>query len=332
MNRNFVAGLFGGLIGSAMLLIVLSVAGIVGAGGADISHGNARPDVVGAATPLTSTFTYRGQLKNNGNPVNGSCSMAFRLYDDPSASINLIGSPITTTVPVTNGLFAVGLNFGNAFNGEGRWLDINVDCGSGSMQLTPRQALTAVPYAIYGLSTGALQGYPVTTTAPISGQVLKWNNSAWTPSVDAGGSGALRIIDSLGNDVGLYNMPGDVFAANATVVRYIPSLDKWFIFTVTKNGFQSSESMFYYESTDCTGQPYGGSDYYPDSFFIQGHATTNEYVYYAAGPQIVITPQSIGNELVCYGPPPPGNLSSSPVATFPNSDLGFFTPPFRLTR
>jgi hypothetical protein len=34
--------------------------------------------------PLTSTFTYQGQLKNGGNAMNGSCQMAFRLYNDPS--------------------------------------------------------------------------------------------------------------------------------------------------------------------------------------------------------------------------------------------------------
>ncbi|HEY4721015.1 MAG TPA: tail fiber domain-containing protein, partial [Anaerolineae bacterium] len=95
-------------------------------------------------------FTYQGQLKNNGSPVtNPACQMAFRLYDDPASSTNLIGNPITTTVPVANGLFTVGLNFGSSvFTGDGRWLDIQVNCGGGFVTLTPRQALMAVPYAL----------------------------------------------------------------------------------------------------------------------------------------------------------------------------------------
>ena len=148
MKRNFIFGLFGGLIGSALLLMLLSAAGVVGARAIQSQPDAARVQDVSAATPLTSTFTYQGQLKNGGNAVNGSCQMAFRLYDDPTASTNLIGSPITTTVPVTNGLFTVGLNFGSSvFNGDGRWLDIQVNCGSGFVALTPRQALTPAPYA-----------------------------------------------------------------------------------------------------------------------------------------------------------------------------------------
>ncbi len=190
MKPNFVVSLFGSFIGFGMLLILLSAAGIVGARSSEVAQSDvSRANEVSAATPLTSTFTYQGQLKNGGSAVNGSCQMAFRLYDNPSASTNLIGSPITTTVPVTNGLFTVGLNFGNtAFDGNGRWLDINVDCGGGVIPLTPRQAVTAAPYAFYALSTGALQSYPVTTTAPSTGQVLKWNGSAWAPGVDAGGT------------------------------------------------------------------------------------------------------------------------------------------------
>ena len=148
MKRNFVVGLFGGLIGSAMLLMLLSATGVVGARGQERSSLLAPDPSVLASTPLTSTFTYQGQLKQGNAAVNGLCQMAFRLYDDPTADTNLIGNPFTTTVPVTNGLFAVGLNFGgSAFNSEGRWLDIRVNCGGGFVTLTPRQALTPAPYA-----------------------------------------------------------------------------------------------------------------------------------------------------------------------------------------
>ncbi len=159
MKRNFVVGMFGGLIGSVMLLIVLSATGIVGARSSEVARSVvARANDVSAATPLTSTFTYQGQLKNSGSAVNGLCQMAFRLYDNPSASTNLIGSPITTTVPVTNGLFTVGLNFGsNAFNSNGRWLDIQVNC-TGTFVPLSRQALTPAPNALYASNADLLDG------------------------------------------------------------------------------------------------------------------------------------------------------------------------------
>ncbi len=103
--------------------------------------------------PLGAAFTYQGSLKNNGNPVHGACDMAFRLYDDPGAG-NSVGSPITTTVTVTNGLFTVALDFGNVFTGDALWLDMQVRCPAGAgaySPLTPRQALTAAPYASYAL-------------------------------------------------------------------------------------------------------------------------------------------------------------------------------------
>jgi hypothetical protein len=97
--------------------------GIVGARGADSRSDAARTNEVAASVPLISTFTYQGQLKNGSSAVNGSCLMVFRLYADPSAGVLIGTSPITSTVPVTNGLFTVGLNFGsNPFDGKGRWL------------------------------------------------------------------------------------------------------------------------------------------------------------------------------------------------------------------
>ncbi len=180
MKRNFVVGLFGSLVGFGMLFILLSAAGIVGAREADVPRHQARPGAVSAATPLTSTFTYQGQLKNSGNAVNGSCNMAFRLYDDPGGG-NLIGSPITATVPINNGLFTVGLNFGNsAVTGIARWLDIRVRCpaGSGSYTpLTPRQALTPAPVALTFGAPGSVSGYLVAGASGPYYPTIGFNNS-----------------------------------------------------------------------------------------------------------------------------------------------------------
>ncbi|HZY45104.1 MAG TPA: hypothetical protein VFF70_10180, partial [Anaerolineae bacterium] len=95
MKRNFVVSLFGSYIGFGMVFILLSAAGIVGARSSEVTRANVMHVNAVAATPLTSTFTYQGQIKNSGTVVNGACQMAFRLYDAPAGS-GLIGSPITT--------------------------------------------------------------------------------------------------------------------------------------------------------------------------------------------------------------------------------------------
>jgi hypothetical protein len=149
MKRRFsikwLAGLSGGVLALGVLLV--SAASATGQG-QPIAH---RSSTQVATSPVSTTFTYQGQLRQGGTAVSGSCDMAFWLYDDPGGG-NLIGSPITTTVPINSGLFTVGLNFGNsAFMGSARWLDIRVRCpaGSGSYTtLAPRQAVTAAPYAL----------------------------------------------------------------------------------------------------------------------------------------------------------------------------------------
>jgi hypothetical protein len=107
------------------------------------------------AAALGSAFTYQGQLKSAGEPVTADCEMAFRLHDDAVAG-SQVGSAVTHTVPITDGLFTVSLDLGSsAFNGDARWLGIRVNCpGDSGYADLGRQALTAVPYALYAARSG----------------------------------------------------------------------------------------------------------------------------------------------------------------------------------
>jgi hypothetical protein len=111
------------------------------------------------AAPGTA-FTYQGQLRQAGSPISGNCDFQFSLWDaagsgSPPAGGNPIGSTQTKTgVGVSNGYFTIpDLDFGaDAFLGEARWLQIAVRCPAGSgeyVTLSPRQPLTAVPYALF---------------------------------------------------------------------------------------------------------------------------------------------------------------------------------------
>ncbi len=137
--------------------------------------------------PVGSQFTYQGQLKKDGRPFSATCTMAFRLYDDATAG-NLRGA-ITTTVAIADGLFTVPLDFGPyAFRGSARWLEIAVACPGdpGFFTLAPRQALTAVPYAlslrpgaeiIEAVDSGAVLVARNTVTSSVSGGLLGVSDS-----------------------------------------------------------------------------------------------------------------------------------------------------------
>ncbi len=112
-------------------------------------------EVLGQA-PLGTEFAYQGQLKEAGVPVDGSADFEFTLWDAESGG-DQIGWPVSLRqVDVVNGLFTVQLDFGgSAFEGDARWLEITVTYPSGSgipTTLSPRQPLTAAPYALYALS------------------------------------------------------------------------------------------------------------------------------------------------------------------------------------
>lgn len=117
-------------------------------------------DVLGA--PLTNAVTYQGQLKDAGGPATGTHNITFTLWDaagsgsPPAGGAQIGAADSNPGTVVTNGLFTVELNdtgqFGAAaFNGEARWLQISVN----GTVLSPRQPVTAAPFALYAVNGGA---------------------------------------------------------------------------------------------------------------------------------------------------------------------------------
>jgi len=86
--------------------------------------------------------------------------LQFSLYDAASNG-NAIGRPVTNAATsVSNGLFVAVLDFGPAmFDGRDRWLEIGVRTNGSPdafAPLSPRQAITPAPYAIFSSSSGSI--------------------------------------------------------------------------------------------------------------------------------------------------------------------------------
>ena len=109
-----------------------------------------------SALALGTAFTYQGTLGEGGSPANGNYDLTFSLYNAASAGTQ-VGSTVTNkAVAVTNGLFAVTVDFGAVFDGTQLWVQMGVRTnGGGSFTtLTPRQELTPTPYALYSPNAG----------------------------------------------------------------------------------------------------------------------------------------------------------------------------------
>jgi hypothetical protein len=107
-----------------------------------------------------TAFTYQSRLIDTNQPANGLYDFQFRLYDANSDG-NKLGPDVNEpNVDVTDGYFTVGMDFGNVFDGNDRWLDIGVrPSGDGNFTtLSPRQQVTPTPYAIYAQTAGSVAG------------------------------------------------------------------------------------------------------------------------------------------------------------------------------
>lgn len=107
--------------------------------------------VSSAQTVVGSGFTYQGMFADNGAPANGNYDFEFALFAAEHG-----GSAVQTVtqagVVVNGGLINTLIDFGGAvFDGQAKWVEVRVrQAGSGGAYtvLAPRQALTAVPYAL----------------------------------------------------------------------------------------------------------------------------------------------------------------------------------------
>lgn len=104
------------------------------------------------ANAAQAPFIYRGQLTVSGQPASGTFDLTFGLASLPDPGLGILAVVTNQAVPVTNGAFAVTLDFGtDVFDGSPKWLETGVrthGANSAFTLLSPRQPLLSVPSAL----------------------------------------------------------------------------------------------------------------------------------------------------------------------------------------
>jgi hypothetical protein len=143
----------------------------------------------------TSGFTYQGRLVDDGRPAEGPYDFRFVLFDAQVGGAQ-VGAVITEEdVAVTDGLFAVLLDFGSmAFTGSTRYLEISVRPANSTGTFTvlaPRRRITPTPYATFAYNADQLDGRDASSFASASHDhddryYRKRSGTQFTGTVDVG--------------------------------------------------------------------------------------------------------------------------------------------------
>lgn len=163
---------------------------------------------VAAETVLAqeTAFTFQGRLNDGGSPATGAYDFTFSLYPT-NQSGSLAAVPVTNlAVAVSSGLFTTTLDFGSIFRGPNYWLEIAVRTNGAATftNLTPRQPLLPVPYAIFANSASNLLGTLASTQ--LSGTLPASAFAGYTNTVTLTNSGNLFGGTFSGNGTNLVNL------------------------------------------------------------------------------------------------------------------------------
>ena len=119
----------------------------------------------GPVLAQSTAITYQGLLDDAGSPAGGLHDLRFSLFDAAVGGTQVGSTICVDNVSVVDGLFTVQLDFGQQFITAGERhvaIDVRRDTGlncsnaTGFTALTPRQPLTAAPFANHAKSAFSL--------------------------------------------------------------------------------------------------------------------------------------------------------------------------------
>ena len=185
-----------------------------------------------SAWAVPNCINYQGKLTDSeGNALDEICDMIFRLYDTATRD-TLLWTENQASVTVSGGVYNVQLGSVTSFptdlfDDDSLFLEVDIyNTGTSAYEtLSPLQQLTSTAFAMRSGNADALQGmgsiefihtdqkaggdlggtYPspmvtglrgrsISSVLPFSGQVLKYNGSAWAPAKDANSGGDITEV------------------------------------------------------------------------------------------------------------------------------------------
>lgn len=164
-----------------------------------------------AQVAVDHTFNYQGQLQDAGVLANDTYDIQIEAYDSKTNGMALGIVSEHLSVKVIDGIFnlsAVNLGSG-VFDGFELWLQVGIrlsSVGGAYTVLTPRQKLTAVPYASQLISGNATSGQVLT----FNGVSKKWEPQApsaatpWSVNGSAIKYNGGNVGIGVGTDVQIY--------------------------------------------------------------------------------------------------------------------------------
>ncbi len=105
-------------------------------------------------------FAFQGQLNDEGAPADGIYDLEFALFDTLESGTQISSTIVLDDQEVVNGSFLVELDFGDAFDGSARWIEISVRQGDdvgGYTELAPRIKVGNAPQASYAIKAGVAE-------------------------------------------------------------------------------------------------------------------------------------------------------------------------------
>jgi hypothetical protein len=159
-----------------------------------------------------TAFSYQGNLQDGGHAASGSYDLTFTVFDALTGGSVVAGPATNSAVGISNGLFAVTLDFGSsAFRlGAARWLEIGArtNGAAGFATLSPRQKFLATPYAI---TAGNLTG-------TVGNSQLANNSLAVNAGAGLGGGGVVPLGGSTTlSNLGVISVTGDADITATTI-------------------------------------------------------------------------------------------------------------------
>lgn len=120
------------------------------------------PGKVTVAEPIGTKISYQGQLEQLGSPASGLFDFRVVVYDSLEFGNQISPVLVRDDVEVLSGLVNLDLDFGpGIFNGERRWLEIQVREGSNAgsyTSLIPRQEVVPSPYSLRASDSKLVEG------------------------------------------------------------------------------------------------------------------------------------------------------------------------------